>query len=107
MPANDDPEALAEGLVRLDPVDHRDAERGEEPGEREHVRVGVGQGDAHDEVGRDEERDKERRVGEGRGRDHLLAGDVDACEARGREEAHDEEVEELPRAEAQGTPSSS
>jgi hypothetical protein len=58
-------------------------------------------------VRRDEEGEEERGVREGGRRDDLLTGDVDAREAGGRQEADDEQVEELSRPEAYGTPSSS
>jgi hypothetical protein len=54
----------------------------------------------------DEQREEERRVRERSGGDDLLAGDVDARETGRSEEADDEQVEELPRAEAQGVSSS-
>ena len=38
--AADDPEALAEGVVRVEPVDHGDADRREQRGERQQHRVG-------------------------------------------------------------------
>jgi hypothetical protein len=105
--ADDDPEALPEGEARLDPVDLGEAERAQEPGERQEVRVGVRQADAQGEVRRDEEGEEEARVGERGRRDDVLARDVDRGEPRDREEADEDEVEKLPRAEGQGIASAS
>jgi hypothetical protein len=58
-------------------------------------------------VGRDEECEKENRIGEGRRRDDVLAGDVDGGESGRGDETDDEEIEELPIAKSQGFASSS
>ena len=41
--ADHDPEPLPERELRVDPVDHREPERGEKAAEREQERVGVGE----------------------------------------------------------------
>jgi hypothetical protein len=51
--------------------------------------------DAQDHVRGDEEGDEESRVRERRRGDNVLPGDVDARKPRGRQEADDEEVDEL------------
>jgi hypothetical protein len=55
----------------------------------------------------DEEREEERRVGEGSSRDDVLAGDVDGGESGRGEKTDDEEIEKLPVAKGQGFASSS
>ena len=79
--ADHDPEALAERVGRVEPVDLRHADRGQQGGDREQVRVGVRDGVARDEVRGEVEREEEQRVGERRRRDLRLPRDVDAREA--------------------------
>jgi hypothetical protein len=54
-------------------------------------------------VRRDVEAEEEGRVGERRGVDLRLAGDVDAGEAQAGQDPDDEEIRELAVAEAQGS----
>jgi hypothetical protein len=51
-------------------------------------------------VRRHEEGDEEGRVRQGSGRDDVLTGDVDGGEAGGRQEADQEEIDELAVAES-------
>jgi hypothetical protein len=53
-------------------------------------------------VRRHEEGEEEGRVGERPGRDDVLAGDVDGGEAGGRQQADEEEVDELSVPKGQG-----
>lgn len=57
---------------------------------------------AEDQVRSDEEGDEESRVRERRRGNGVLPGDVDAREPRGRQEADDEKIGELPVPIAQG-----
>ena len=91
-----DPERLAEGVVGVQPVDHRHADRREQRGQRQQHGVGLGHGEARDEVGGEVQREEDARVGE-RGRvDERAARDVDAREADRREEPHGDQVQQLP-----------
>lgn len=65
------------------------------------------QAQAQGEVRRGEEAEEEAGVRERGRRDDLLAGDVDRGEPRDREEADEDEVEELSRPEGQGIASAS
>ena len=91
-----DPEALAEGVVGVQAVDLGQAERSQEPRDREQVRVGVRHGQARDEVRGAVEDEEEPGVGERCRRDDVLPGDVDAGEADAGEDADGDEEEELP-----------
>src|SRR3990170_2207585 len=104
---DDDPDALPQRPLGLDPVDRRQADGREERSERQEVRVSVREGDPQDDVGGEVESEEEGRVRERRGRDDRLAGDVDAGEPDGGDEPDCEQVQELAVAEAQGTASSS
>jgi hypothetical protein len=55
----------------------------------------------------DIERDEEGRIRERGGRDDVLPGDVDGGEPRRRQQPDEEEVDKLPVAQRQGTPSAS
>ena len=94
--ADHDPEALAKRLVRVDAVDHRHADRGQQAGEGKQVGVGVGERDPGDEMGGEEEREEEGGVGERARRELLLAGDVDACEAGSRQQPDRERGSRAP-----------
>jgi hypothetical protein len=93
--AHDDPEALTERVVRVQPVDQRQADRGEERHHRQQVRVGVGHREARDHVRDDVEAEEEERVGQRAGRDLRLVRDVDAREADAGDQPDDDEIEEL------------
>jgi hypothetical protein len=69
----------------------------------------VRQADPEDDVGREEEREEEARVGERGGREALrvLADDEDAREPCPGQDADDEEVQELAVPDPQGVASSS
>ncbi len=90
-----DPEPLAERVVRVEPVDLRDADRGQERGHRQQVRIGLRDGHPRDHVRCQVEREEEERVRERPGRDDVLARDVDACEAEAGDDGDDDEVGEL------------
>src|SRR5262245_7712290 len=93
--ADDDPEPLSECVVRVQPVDLRHADRGQERGHRQQVRVGLRDGDARDDVRGEIKGEEEQRVRERAGGDDVLARDVDACEADRSEQGDDEKVDEL------------
>ena len=94
--ADHHPEALLERVVRPEPVDLGQADRGQEAGHRQQVRVGVRHGDARDDVRGQVERDEERGVGERAPPDHGLARDVDAREAEAGQGPDRGQVSELP-----------
>jgi hypothetical protein len=87
----------------MDAIDLGHPGRGQEPGDRQQVRVGVWDGQARDEVRRHVEAEEEDRVRERAGRDDVLAGDVDAREAEPRQDADGDEVRELAVSQAQRT----
>jgi hypothetical protein len=57
-----DPEPLAEGVGRVQPVDLGQADRGQQRGHRQQVRVGVRHGQSRDQVGGEVEREEEAGV---------------------------------------------
>ena len=95
--ADHDPEALPEGVVRVQPVDQRHADRRQQRRERQQHRVGVRRGVADDEVRGQVERHEDARVGERAGVElrRLRPGDVDARKADRREQAHGDQVQQL------------
>ena len=93
--ADDDPEALLERVAHPEPVDLGDADRGQEPGHRQQVRIGVRHRDARDDVRGDVEREEEDGIAERAPADERLAGDVDRREADPGQDADDGEVDEL------------
>jgi hypothetical protein len=70
---DDDPDSLLEGVAGPEPVDLREADRGQEAGDREQVRIGKWNGPARDEMGSEVESKEETRVGQRRRRDDVLA----------------------------------
>ena len=90
-----DPQPLAERVVRVEAIDLRDADRGQERGHRQQVRIRLRDSHARDRVRRQVEREEEERVRERPGRDDVLARDVDAREAEAGDDSDDEEVGEL------------
>ena len=91
--ADHDPEPLLERVVGAEPVDLGHADRGQEPGHRQQVRVGVRHREARDQVRREVEREEEERVAERAPADDRLARDVDATRSRGRSGCRRREVE--------------
>src|SRR5919108_1876224 len=104
--ADDDPEALREGVVLVEPVDLRQPDPGQQAGHREQVGIGVRHGDPCDDVRRDIEAEEEQRVRERFRADDVLARDVDARERRSYQRPDEDEVEELSRAGAHAWSSS-
>ena len=99
--ADDDPEPLPERVVGVEPVDLGHADRGQQRGHREQVRVGLRHREPSDDVRRQVQREEEDRVRERTGGDDVLARDVDAREAEARDDRDDEEVRELSVAKAE------
>ena len=105
--ADDDPEALPEGVGRAEAVDLGQPDRGQQARERQQVRVGVRDGEPGDDVRDQVQAEEDQRVRDRPGRDHRLPRDVDAREAEAGDDADRDQVDELavPRGQAQGTTS--
>ncbi len=104
-----DPDALAEREVWVDPVDEGQADRGQKTDQREQGLVCLRQPESQDDVRRDEEREKQGRVGQRAGGEGLgvLADDEDAREPGGGQHADEEQVHKLAVPDPQGVASSS
>jgi hypothetical protein len=98
---DDDPAALPERVVGVEPVDLRQAERGEQADDREQVRIGERNGVAGNEVRSDVDREEDPGIGERGRRDDVLPGDVDAGESNSRQDPDDDQEREFPVAQAQ------
>jgi hypothetical protein len=102
---DDDPDSLPERIGGVEPVDLRQADCGQQAGDRQQVRVGerngVPRGEMRDEIDRKEE----ARIRQRGRRDDVLTSDVDAGKPDGRQDPDDDQEGELtiPRAERQRT----
>ena len=97
---NHDPEALAECVGGVEPVDLGQADAGQQARHGQQIRVGERHGQPRDEVCREIEREEEARVRERRGGNDVLPRDVDAGEPERGQDADDDQIRELavPRA---------
>jgi hypothetical protein len=93
--ADHDPQRLLERVVGAEPVDLAEADRGQEAGHRQQVRVGVRDGRPRDHVRAQVEADEHRRVRERRPRDDRLPCDVHAREPDPGQRADGDQVGEL------------
>ncbi len=100
--ADHHPEALLERVRRPEPVDLGQPDGGQQPGDRQEVRVGVRHGEPGDDVRREVEREEEDRVRERRSGDMRLPRDVDARESDRSDDPDDDEIGELAIPVAQG-----
>ena len=87
--ADHDPEALLEGVVRAEAVDLGHADRGEQAGHRQEIRVGVRDGRARDEMRSEVEAEEEEGVAQRAPADERLARDVHRREADAGQDADD------------------
>ena len=93
--AEQHPDPLVAGQLRRDPVDLDQADGGQHRGDRQHVRIGVGQHDPDDSV-RDEVGEREEQRGGQRCRRELLgAGQLDGGEAGRRDQQRQRDQAEL------------
>src|SRR5581483_7774489 len=90
-----DPEALLELVVRAEPVDLGDADRGQERRHGQEVWIGIRHDDPRHHVSGEVQREEEERIPERSPRDEGLARDVDGGEAQPRQHADCGEVQEL------------
>jgi len=91
----------------VEPVDLRHPDGGEEPRDRQQVRVRERDGRARDDVREEVQAEEDARVGQRAGRDDRLSGDVDAREADRGESADADQSQELSVTKAYGGISSS
>ena len=92
----DEPVRLVAGEVFVDPVDHHQAERGQQGGEREQVRVGVGQPQAQVDVGREADGEEVGAVDQAEVAEFRVLLGEDRGEAGGEQEGDGNEGDELP-----------
>ena len=94
--AEDEPVGLVAGQVGVDPVDHHEAERGEQGDQREQVGVGVGQAEPQVDVGGEADREEVGAVDEAEVAEPRVLLGEDGGEAGGEQQGHRDQRQQLP-----------
>ena len=97
-----EPLGLLAGQGRVDPVDHHQAEAGQDGHQREQVGIGVGQRHAQEDVPGQAQAQEDRPVGQRDVGEVVGALDVDPGEAGGDQQRGGDQPDELPVARTHG-----